>query len=107
MIRGEYTESQPQPFLWRDNRPRNQLPIDGKLDDILNLLKQHRLVICEAGTGAGKTTRIPQAALLSDDQLKVIMTQPRRNICQWIGRRISEELGTQPGKLVGWRIYGE
>ncbi len=94
-------------FLWPDNRTRTQLPIDRNLDDILSVLEKHDLVICEAGTGAGKTTRIPQAALLSDDQLKITMTQPRRNACRWIGERVAAELGTQPGKLVGWRLFGE
>lgn len=94
-------------FFWRDHRTRTQLPIDKRLNDILSFIEDYQVVICEAGTGAGKTTRIPQAALLSDDQLKIIMTQPRRNICRWIGERVAAELGTQPGDLVGWRLLGE
>lgn len=92
---------------WIDGRPREELPIDHKLSEILELVNTHRLVICEAETGAGKTTRIAQAALLADPNLHITMTQPRRNACRWNGRRIAAELGCQPGTLVGWRLAGE
>ena len=90
-----------------DGRSREALPIDPKLGEILELVGKHRLVICEAETGAGKTTRIAQAAILADPKLHVTMTQPRRNACRWNGRRIAAELGCQPGTLVGWRLAGE
>lgn len=92
---------------WPDKRDRVPLPIDDKLPEILALLKEHPVLICEAETGAGKTTRIAQAALLDNPTLKVWMTQPRRNACRWIGKRIASELGSKPGQLVGWRLLGE
>ncbi len=100
-------KTHPTHFSWNDRRQRDTLPIDSHLDTILSALQNHPVVICEAGTGAGKTTRIPQAALLSDQHLKIIMTQPRRHACRWIGRRIAAELGTQPGGLVGWTLLDE
>ena len=94
-------------FSWPDNRMRAQLPIDEKLTDILSFLNHHKLLICEAGTGAGKTTRIPQAVLLCNDQLKITMTQPRRNACRLIAKRVAQELGAQLGQLVGWSLFNE
>lgn len=94
-------------MIWPDKRVRVPLPVDDKLPEILALLKEHPVLICEAETGAGKTTRIAQAIILSNPELKVWMTQPRRNACRWIGQRIAAELGTTPGQLVGWRLLNE
>lgn len=93
--------------MWQDNRKRESLPIDGYLDKITELLVSAKVVICEAGTGAGKSTRIPQALLLNFPDKKILMTQPRRNACRWIGARIASELGVTPGKLVAWRLRND
>ncbi len=92
---------------WADKRERTVLPIDEKLAQILGLLKQNKVVVCVAETGAGKTTRIGQAALLADPKSQVILTQTRRNAIRWNGQRIAAELGCNPGQLVGWRLFGE
>lgn len=81
------------------------LPIDPRLDEIIGLLDDHQVVIVQAETGAGKTTRIPQAALAAG--YRVTMTQTRRAAVRWNGRRIADELGCTPGELVGWRLRGE
>ncbi len=94
-------------FNWPDSRIRPILPIDEKLDEILGLLKTAQVVVCEAETGAGKTTRIGQAAILANPLLKVFMTQPRRNACRMNGTHIASEIGCQPGQLVGWRLFDE
>lgn len=94
-------------YRWPDNHERISLPIDEKLTSILGLLKQNQVVVCEAETGAGKTTRIGQAAILADPNLRVFMTQTRRNACRWNGQRIASELHCKPGQLVGWRLSNE
>lgn len=81
------------------------LPIDNRLDEIVGLLDDHQVVIVQAETGAGKTTRIPQAALAAG--FRVNMTQTRRAAVRWNGRRIADELSCKPGELVGWRLRGE
>jgi HrpA-like RNA helicase len=82
------------------------LPIDVRLAEIMALLRRHQVVIVEAETGAGKTTRLPQAWLEAFDG-PAVMTQTRRAAVRWNGRRIAEELACQPGDLVGWRLRGE
>ena len=83
------------------------LPIDQHLQTVLDLMKDNQVIICEAGTGAGKTTRLPQAVLLSDLNRKVYMTQPRRDAVRWISRRIAGEMGCKEGELVGWSLARE
>ncbi|MCE5318558.1 MAG: hypothetical protein LLG04_14500 [Parachlamydia sp.] len=92
---------------WSDKRHRDPLPIDLKLEHILGLIKDHQVVICEAETGAGKTTRIGQALILANPDRQVIMTQTRRNACRWNCRRIASEMNCQVGQLVGYSLSGE
>ncbi len=94
-------------FDWKDRRRRELLPIDGRLGEILGLLAEHQVVIAEAETGAGKTTRIGQAIVVSDPRARVRMTLPRRNAVRWNGKRIAEEMGQRPGRTVGWRLSRE
>lgn len=94
-------------FVWGDRRKREPLPIDSRLGEILGLVRRCRVVICEAETGAGKTTRIGQAAILSNVELRVVMTQTRRTACRWNGKRIAAEIGCHPGQVVGWSLSGE
>jgi HrpA-like RNA helicase len=82
------------------------LPIDPRLGEIMGLVREYQVVIVEAETGAGKTTRLPQAWLALFDGPATI-TQTRRNAVRWNGRRIADELGCRPGELVGWRLRGE
>ncbi|MBI5220440.1 MAG: ATP-dependent RNA helicase [Candidatus Liptonbacteria bacterium] len=93
--------------VWLDGRRRDSLPIDAKLAEIHELLAKNRVVIVEAETGAGKTTRIPQFELLADHRARINMTQTRRNAVRWNGKRIAAEMGSAPGGVVGWRLFGE
>lgn len=91
-------------YKWKDGRHRVALPIDNKLEEIQGLIHNHQVVVVEAETGAGKTLRLGQAAVLADPTRRVTMTQTRRNACRWNGKKIAEEMGSQPGGLVGWRL---
>ncbi len=92
---------------WNDNRRRDPLPIDDQLEGIIALSRKNRVVVVKAETGGGKTTRVVQEALLSDPNLRIVMTQTRRPAVRWNGRRIAQEMGCQPGELVGWSLFGE
>ncbi|MGF7229118.1 MAG: DEAD/DEAH box helicase [Candidatus Saccharibacteria bacterium] len=84
-----------------------ELPIDSQMPRIMDQLRTNQTTIVAAETGAGKTTRIPQAILRLWSTSQVIMTQTRRAPVRWNGKRIAEELGSKPGGLVGWRLSGE
>ena len=93
---------------WKDGNHREILPIDKHLEKMLDLLKGNQVVIVEAETGAGKTTRIPQAILTKWPDEKIFVTQPRRPAVRANGRRVSYEMQTRPGgDLVGWKLFGE
>ena len=94
-------------FNWADGRRREALPIDTRLGEILGALGNHQVVVVEAETGAGKTTRIPQAVLTGTPVESIVMTQTRRAAVRWNGKRIAQEMGCQPGGIVGWRLHGE
>lgn len=92
---------------WPDGLTREVLPIDGRLSEILAEMEEHQVVIVQAETGAGKTTRIPQAILLTQPDTGVYMTQTRRIAVSMNGDRIAGEMGEDPGGVVGWRLRGE
>lgn len=98
-------------FNWSDRLPRITLPIDGRLEEIVDLVRENQVVIVEAETGAGKTTRIPQALLLAGnltgEEMPITMTATRRTAVRWNGKRIASEMGCAPGGLVGWRLSRE
>lgn len=91
---------------WKDGRNRAALPVDSRVDEVFDLLAASRVVIAQAETGAGKTIRFSQAALLAREW-QIHMTLPRRAAVRWVGRRIAWELGEEPGQTVGWKLYGE
>jgi HrpA-like RNA helicase len=92
---------------WPDGRWRTPLPVDPRLNELIDLLINNQVVVAEADPGAGKTLRFPQALVLYDPKIHVWLSQPRRNAIRWNGARMAFELGCKPGALVGWRLRGE
>lgn len=88
---------------WNDGRIRSEYPIDTFLNKIFHLSANYQVVVVEADTGAGKTTRVPQWILLNS-KAKIYMSSLRRNAVRNIGKRIALEMGCQPGGLVGWKL---
>src|SRR5438067_1294249 len=60
--------------------PREPLPIDPVLPELVAALRQHPCAVLRAPTGAGKTTRVPPALLAAGiaGQRQIVMLQPRR-----------------------------
>ncbi|GGU05821.1 ATP-dependent RNA helicase HrpA [Actinomadura citrea] len=83
-----------------------QLPVSKKKDDILAAIRDHQVVIVAGETGSGKTTQIPKICLeLGRGVLGSIgHTQPRRLAARTVGDRIAEELGTELGDAVGYKV---
>ena len=80
------------------------LPIDARIGEVLEALAAAQVVVCEASTGSGKTTRLAQAAVIADPNLRVWVTQPRRAAVRWIATHIAKEMGVQLGTLVGYSL---
>ncbi len=81
------------------------LPIAPYLERIADSLlgSPSRSLVLTAETGAGKSTAVPQA-FLGKVPGKILVLEPRRVATVAVASRIADLLGTEPGKLVGWRM---
>ncbi len=84
------------------------LPITPFLEEICENLKnsESHFIVLTAETAAGKSTAVP-LALLKSFSKKILMLEPRRIAALSIANRISEILGEQTGKTVGYRMHLE
>jgi ATP-dependent helicase HrpA len=82
------------------------LPVAARRDEIVAALRSHRVLILCGETGSGKTTQIPKMCLEAGvaEGRMVGCTQPRRIAARSVANRIAEELKTEPGGLVGWKV---
>ncbi|HXM82290.1 MAG TPA: ATP-dependent RNA helicase HrpA [Burkholderiales bacterium] len=82
------------------------LPINAKRDAIRAAVVSHPVVIVCGETGSGKTTQLPQILLEMGRGAagRIGHTQPRRIAARSVAARIAEELGTQVGALVGYKV---
>jgi ATP-dependent helicase HrpB len=82
--------------------PRDPLPIDDVLPELLAKLRDAGAVVLRAPTGAGKTTRVPPALLDGDG--KVLLLEPRRVAARAAARRMALEDGTPLGDRFGYSV---
>ena len=83
-----------------------QLPVSARRDDIMELLRDHQVVIIAGETGSGKTTQIPKMLLQLGRGRRGLIghTQPRRLAARAVAERIADELDQQIGQSVGYAI---
>jgi len=94
----------------KENRPKitypTDLPIAQKSELIKKTILDNQVTILCGETGSGKTTQLPKICL--DIGLgirgKIGHTQPRRLAARAVSQRIAEELNTQPGNEVGFKV---
>ena len=84
----------------------SELPITAHIDDIIDLLRRHRVLIVAGETGSGKTTQLPKACLAAGlgRRRAIAHTQPRRLAARTVSARIAEELGVELGREVGYAV---
>ena len=84
----------------------NHLPVSQRVEDIKYQISKNQVTIICGETGSGKTTQLPKICLsLGRGQKKLIgHTQPRRIAARSVANRISEELETKVGDLVGFKV---
>ena len=82
------------------------LPVSARRADILAALRANRVLILCGETGSGKTTQIPKMCLeagLRPGKL-IGCTQPRRIAARSVAARIAQELGSDLGGRVGYKV---
>ena len=82
------------------------LPVSQRKAEIEKLLSEHQVIVVAGETGSGKTTQLPKMFLeLGLGNLGTIgHTQPRRIAARSVAARIAEELQTELGDLVGYKV---
>ena len=96
--------------LRQDNLPTvsypESLPVSQKKDQILAAIRDNQVVIIAGETGSGKTTQIPKICLELGRGVSGLIghTQPRRIAARTVANRIAEELDSELGETVGYRV---
>ncbi len=83
-----------------------ELPVSGRRDEISTALKAHQVIIVCGETGSGKTTQLPKICLEAGRGIAGLIghTQPRRIAARATATRIAQELRTELGSAVGYKI---
>ncbi|NLI30428.1 MAG: ATP-dependent helicase HrpB [Nitrospiraceae bacterium] len=84
-------------------------PINEVLPELVAAVPAHANMVLHAPPGAGKTTRVPLALLdvISPEQGRIIMLEPRRIAAASAARWMAHLLGEEVGRTVGYAIRFE
>ncbi len=83
-----------------------ELPITARLVDLANAIDAHQVVIVAGETGSGKTTQLPKICLAMGRGVDAHIgcTQPRRIAATSVAARVAQELNTELGDVVGYKV---
>ncbi|HDL3558758.1 TPA: ATP-dependent RNA helicase HrpA, partial [Mannheimia haemolytica] len=82
------------------------LPVSARREEILKLISENQVVVIAGETGSGKTTQLPKMCLELGRGVKGLIghTQPRRIAARSVATRIAEELKSELGETVGYKV---
>jgi ATP-dependent helicase HrpA len=82
------------------------LPVSGRRAEIAQAIRDHQVVIVCGETGSGKTTQLPKICLELGRGVEGLIghTQPRRIAARATAARVAQELQTELGQAVGYKI---
>ncbi|MBJ7435909.1 MAG: ATP-dependent RNA helicase HrpA, partial [Acinetobacter sp.] len=82
------------------------LPVTQYADKLIDAIQEHQVIIVAGETGSGKTTQLPQIAMLAGRGLTGLIghTQPRRLAARSVSQRIAEEVGEKLGESISFKV---
>lgn len=82
------------------------LPVTQQIDLIRKLLRFNQVIVVAGDTGSGKTTQLPKLCLEMGYSTTGMIghTQPRRIAASSVANRIAQELESELGNLVGYKV---
>ena len=85
--------------------PEN-LPVCERRDEISKVIRDNQVVVIAGETGSGKTTQLPKICMELGRGVSGLIghTQPRRLAARSIASRIAQELKTEVGSAIGYKV---
>ncbi len=82
------------------------LPVIDRREEIAKAINDHQVIILSGETGSGKTTQLPKICLELGRGVAGLIghTQPRRIAARTVATRIAEELKSELGEVVGYKV---
>ncbi|CAG0992784.1 partial ATP-dependent RNA helicase HrpA, partial [Rhodocyclaceae bacterium] len=82
------------------------LPVNARREEIARAIAAHQVVVVCGETGSGKTTQLPKICLELGRGINGLIghTQPRRIAARATATRIAQELKSELGRHVGYKI---
>lgn len=91
------------------DQQRKSLPVYKCREEMLDLIREHQILVIVGETGSGKTTQLTQylheAGYTVNGQIGC--TQPRRVAAVSVAKRVADEMGCELGTKVGYAIRFE
>lgn len=89
-----------------DIKLNQDLPVTQYADKLIAAIQKHQVIIVAGETGSGKTTQLPQIAMLAGRGLTGLIghTQPRRLAARSVSQRIAEEVGEKLGESISFKV---
>jgi len=83
-----------------------ELPVAERREEIIKTIRENQVTIICGETGSGKTTQIPKMCLELGRGVDGVIghTQPRRIAAKSVAERIADELNTELGAVVGYKV---
>ena len=82
------------------------LPVSEHADELIAAIRDNQVIIVCGETGSGKTTQLPKLCLMAGRGRKGLIghTQPRRIAASSVAKRIAEEMDSELGEVVGYKV---
>ena len=106
----DIAKSMQQRIMRKNNTPKidfpEALPVSQMKKEIAEAILSHQVLILAGETGSGKTTQLPKICMALGLGVSGFIghTQPRRLAARTVATRIAQEMNTELGNLVGYKV---